>query len=153
MGAKEKNERETKDGIDTELPDQKELAIPFVLPLPINDQLAEEKAEDGLIVKVCRPGVVVVVVQFQICVFTMMGGTLRYEPACQPAAQGVVGGGPGGAGGLPGGLVASLVVVVVVVAAATFPVVFVVVRVCVFNALAFKLKDKAGLLTGIAAGE
>jgi hypothetical protein len=150
MGAKEKNERETKDGIDAELPDQKELAIPFVLPLPINDQLAEEKAEDGLIVKVCRPGVVVVVVQFQICVFTMKGGALRYEPACQPAAQGVVGGGPGG---VPGGLVAALVVVVVVVAAATFPVVFVVVRVCVFNALAFKLKDKAGLLTGIAAGE
>jgi hypothetical protein len=53
MGAKEGNEREIKDGIDIMLPDQKELAIPLMLPPPINDQLVEVREEVGLIVKDC----------------------------------------------------------------------------------------------------
>ncbi len=66
MGAKEGNEREIKDGIDIVLPDQKELAIPLVLPPPINDQLVEVREAVGLIVKDCVPGVVVVEAQFQV---------------------------------------------------------------------------------------
>ena len=74
LGAKEGNVREIKDGMDIVLPDQKELAIPLMLPPPINDQLVEVRAEDGLIVKACWPGVVVVVVQFHICVFGGING-------------------------------------------------------------------------------
>ena len=66
MGAKEGNAREIKDGIATVLPDQKELAIPLVLPPPINDQLVEVREEVGLIVKDFIPGVVVVEAQFQV---------------------------------------------------------------------------------------
>jgi hypothetical protein len=66
MGAKVGNVREINDGIDIVLPDQKELAIPLLLPPPINDQLVEVTAEVGLIVKDCIPGVVVVEAQFQV---------------------------------------------------------------------------------------
>jgi hypothetical protein len=66
MGAKEGNAREIKDGIDIVLPDQKELAIPLMLPPPINDQLVEVREEVGLIVKDCIPGVVMTEEQLQV---------------------------------------------------------------------------------------
>ena len=43
---------EISEGMLTVLPDQKELAMPLILPPPINDQLVEVNAPLGLIVKV-----------------------------------------------------------------------------------------------------
>ena len=139
MGAKEGNVREIKDGIDIVLPDQKELAIPLMLPPPINDQFVEVREEVGLIVKDCIPGVVVVVEQFQR---TPKGGkAVGFQPAGQ---EGEVGGpeGPVLGKNWPG--------IEVTVAAGTTPVVFVVGRSAEFIPLAFSLKLKAGLLTGSA---
>lgn len=139
LGAKEGNVREIKDGMDIVLPDQKELAIPLMLPPPINDQLVEVREAVGLIVKDCIPGVVVVEAQFQS---TPKPGM---DVGVQPAGQLGEVGGPGGpelGKNWPG--------IEVTVAAGTLPVVFVVGRSAEFIPLAFSLKDKAGLLTGIA---
>jgi len=140
MGAKEGNAREIKDGIDIVLPDQKELAIPLILPPPTNDQLVEVREEVGLIVKDCIPGVVVVEAQFQR---TPKPGM---DVDVQPAGQLGEVGGPGGpelGKNWPG--------IEVTVAAGTLPVEFVVARSVEFIPLAFSLKVKAGLLTGSAA--
>lgn len=140
MGAKEGNVREIKDGMDIVLPDQKELAIPLMLPPPINDQLVEVREAVGLIMKDCIPGVVVVEAQFQSTPKPGMGVDV------QPAGQLGEVGGPGGpelGKNWPG--------IEATVAAGTLPVVFVVARSAVFIPLAFSLKVKAGLLTGIAA--
>lgn len=140
MGAKEGNAREIKDGIDIVLPDQKELAIPLILPPPTNDQLVEVREEVGLIVKDRIPGVVVVEEQFQR---TPKPGM---DVGVQPAGQLGEVGGPGGpelGKNWPG--------IEVTVAAGTLPVEFVVARSVEFIPLAFSLKVKAGLLTGSAA--